>query len=318
MEQTKILLIGAGQLGSRHLQALASLGRPASIQVVDPSAASLNVARARWDEVGGHDGIEFRPELGSAGTGVDVAIVATNADVRRRVVERLLALARPKYVILEKVVFQHSDDFAAVAGLFTDRGVTAWVNCPRRMWPVYQELRSSAKFPISLEVTGSNWGLACNAIHFLDLFAYLSGAREADIEPRLDRGLIKSKRAGFIELTGSLTAHFGNAGRAVLTSRAAGSDPVIIKVEDKRNTWELQEGKGTLTLTRIPEGEKAERSFEVLFQSKLTNRVVEQLLRDGDCQLTPYEESRALHVPLLQVISEHLHGPGKVKPCPIT
>lgn len=318
MRAIRIVLIGAGQLGSRHLQALASLERPASIQVIDPSRASLEIAQQRWEEVNGHDEIEFLFGFKDGVAAADVAIVATNADVRRDVVESMLGSIRPAHVILEKVVFQHPDDFVYVAPLFEYEGLQAWVNCPRRMWPTYQELKSKVKTPIHFEVAGSNWGLACNAIHFLDLFAFLAGTKEVSIEPQLDLGRIESKRPGFVEVTGSLRADFGGAGKAVLTSDAEGEKPVVIKLEDDFHRWELEEGKGKLTVARKPDGKKAEQNLEVLYQSNLTHIVVNQLIQSGECGLTPYEESWALHVPLLKVISEHLYGPGEVMICPIT
>ena len=46
-----IAIIGAGQLGSRHLQGLKLAKLPIKIQVVDSSAESLAVAKSRYEEV---------------------------------------------------------------------------------------------------------------------------------------------------------------------------------------------------------------------------------------------------------------------------
>ena len=46
----QIAIIGAGQLGSRHLQGLAKLQLPCQVHVVDPSPKSLEVARQRFAE----------------------------------------------------------------------------------------------------------------------------------------------------------------------------------------------------------------------------------------------------------------------------
>jgi predicted dehydrogenase len=318
MSKARILLVGAGQLGSRHLQALASLDEPASIQVVDPSGASLDTARQRWGEVNGHESVEFLPSLAGAAPEVDVAIVATAADVRRSAIESMLNRVRPSYAILEKVLFQHPDDFDAVAGLFANKGTRAWVNCPRRMWPFYQELKSRVKPPVHMDVTGTNWGLACNAIHLIDLFAYLSGAKDYFLTPSFDEGHTESKRDGFIELTGSLTADFGAAGEASVRSLASGETPFVIIIEDTAHNWKIEEGNGTAVAFVKSTGAGTEQVMKVPFQSQLTNIAVTQLLSDGECPLTPYGESWALHLPLLSAISEHLYGPGKVDRCPIT
>lgn len=318
MSKARILLVGAGQLGSRHLQALALLDEPASIQVVDPSGESLETARQRWSEVGGHDDVEFLMSMAGTAPEVDVAIVATAADVRRRAIETMLDRVRPSYAVLEKVLFQHPDDFDSVAGLFANKGTRAWVNCPRRMWPFYQELRSKVKPPVHMDVTGTNWGLACNAIHLIDLFAYLSGGKDYFLTPAFDEGHMESKRAGFIELTGAVKADFGEAGEASIKSLASGETPFVIIIEDADHNWKIEEGNGKAMVFVKNTGAGTEQEVRVPFQSQLTNIVVTQLLSDGECPLTPYGESWALHLPLLSAISDHLYGPGKVDKCPIT
>lgn len=318
MSKVRILIVGAGQLGSRHLQALASLDRPVSIQVVDPSMLSLNLARKRWGEVNGHGRVEFIPALNGAAAEVDVAIVATTADIRRGVIEAMLSRIHPSYVVLEKVAFQHPGDFDTVAGLFANKGVRVWVNCPRRMWPFYENLRSTVKTPMRLDVKGTNWGLACNSIHFIDLFAYLSGVKDFFLTPAFDDGHIESKRKGFIELTGSLAAYFGIGGEISLTSNASDETPFVVTIEDAEHRWSIEEGKGRVVARDKAMDIEKEQIIKVPFQSQLTNIVVEHLLNDGDCPLTPFGESWALHVPLLKAISEHLYGPGKVNRCPIT
>ena len=52
-----ILLIGAGQIGSRHLQALALSDINIEISVVDSSTASLAVAKDRYKQVFGLFGL---------------------------------------------------------------------------------------------------------------------------------------------------------------------------------------------------------------------------------------------------------------------
>jgi hypothetical protein len=57
------------------------------------------------------------------------------------------------------VVFQKEEDFVAVKKLIDDKNIKAWVNCPRRMWPFYQQLREKLKeaIMVDLKVKGSNW-----------------------------------------------------------------------------------------------------------------------------------------------------------------
>ena len=47
----KILLIGCGQLGTRHLQAVALQKSVGEVHVIDPNAESLELGRSRLKEV---------------------------------------------------------------------------------------------------------------------------------------------------------------------------------------------------------------------------------------------------------------------------
>src|SRR5947209_4742456 len=136
---TTVALIGAGQIGSRHLQALARL--EADITVIDPSSASLDRAR----ELAGKSDIRYATQLDQLGPAIDVAIVACSARERRSVVESLLAGRKVGALVLEKVLFQKIEDYEAVGALLKERGVRAWVNCPRRLWPFYQALRERTR-----------------------------------------------------------------------------------------------------------------------------------------------------------------------------
>ena len=72
-----VVLVGAGQLGSRHLQALKAVATPLDIHVVEPRADALKIARERYDAVkaaAGHR-IAFRQDLSKLPP-IDVAIVA--------------------------------------------------------------------------------------------------------------------------------------------------------------------------------------------------------------------------------------------------
>ena len=46
-----IVLIGAGKLGSRHLQALAKLSISATIYVIDLNSNAIEVAKERFHEI---------------------------------------------------------------------------------------------------------------------------------------------------------------------------------------------------------------------------------------------------------------------------
>ena len=206
----KVAVIGAGNIGTRHLQAIAKCDEDIELYAVEPvlEAAErsqemvLNMPERRVQSIHYCDNIEKLP------LAVDAAVIATGSLARRKVTEQLLAHASVKYLILEKVLFPCIEDYHAVGQLLVEKGVTAWVNCVRRSWPYMQTLkdRIGGKTPVTMSVEGNMWGIACNTIHYLDTLAWFTEC-DAPIEfdiGGLDDDVIDSKRSGYVEFTGEL------------------------------------------------------------------------------------------------------------------
>ena len=79
-----IAIIGAGNLGSRHLQALALIDFPINIDVTDLSKESLKTAKKRWEEMPANDlikQIQFVNSIDELSANLDVVIIATIAKI---------------------------------------------------------------------------------------------------------------------------------------------------------------------------------------------------------------------------------------------
>ena len=91
MKQHCVTIVGAGQIGSRHLQALSYLKNSTRIDLVDPSSESLKVAKNRYLEITPsdnpnielwcHNNINALPKI------LDLVIIATNSSVREKVLK---------------------------------------------------------------------------------------------------------------------------------------------------------------------------------------------------------------------------------------
>lgn len=304
----RIKIIGAGQLGSRHLQALKGVKQPLDIQVIDPSAASLQVAKERYDAVSTEKAhqISFSTSFDRT-DGTDVAIVATNSDVRRKALESLFDASKTKLLVIEKLLFNQRADFAVIENKLAETGAKAWVNCPMRVMPVYEQIRANiAATPISYRVTGSQFGLVTNAIHYIDHVAHLCGCTEFELDTSgLDRTPIPSKRPGFQELNGTLVARFADGSRCEITCYPSGTAPVVVEIFNEKNRYVVRESEGKLW--HAGESSKwawLEQAAPIPYQSQITTEVVESLLSKGDCGLTPYATSVRIHLQLLDPLLE--------------
>lgn len=133
-----IIIIGAGQLGSRHLQGVLKYNKETlKVYISDPSTDALSVAKERAAEVEHNHELEFVSNSSNFPAIADVVIVATNSNVREMVTADLLAKVKVKYLVLEKVLFQDPKAYARVASLLEANGVMTYVNHPRRLTPAY-------------------------------------------------------------------------------------------------------------------------------------------------------------------------------------
>lgn len=328
MMAVKVAVIGVGQIGSRHIQALFRMNRAVCIQAVDPSEKALNAAQIRvmnsYTPNNNVRSIEFFPNTAQLDDEIDVAIIATNADVRKSVIERLLAIKKVKNIILEKVLFQDSASFRSIATLLKAYNVRTWVNCPIRTNPFFAQFKQSlqqAEF-IYYNVTGSNLGIACNSIHHVDLFSYLTEESEFSFTTEyLDRTIHPSKRNGFVEFTGTLCGTTENDHQFRFTSLRNGHMPLVINVSTPNQIAIIRLLDGMAWSAKLEEHWTWKpQSFLNLPQSRLTHHYIEEILETGTCALPTYEHSWKLHIPLLHALTTHYNqitGEDHRR-CPIT
>jgi len=206
-----IVLVGAGNIGLRHLESLTKVRVPLSVHVFDTDPEATKWAQEKmagmktspFFSVCFANSLEALPEDVER---IDLAIIATTSMPRRMIAEQVWALKPVRAMLLEKVVFPRVEDYDAVSKLAKRHSTRLFVNvCQRHAW--MEALREEAKTPVNLTVEGPNWGLCCNSIHFLDMFCFLNNEYNNGLEvstERLQPGYCSAKREGYVETTGTL------------------------------------------------------------------------------------------------------------------
>lgn len=313
-----ILIAGAGQLGSRHLQGVKTSKHELDIWVYDLSADSLKVAEERYNQVVSENKTaHFVTSLDTVPTDLDVAIVASSSKPRYVIVSQLLSSHNVKYMVLEKFLFPKLSEYSAVASLLNEKGVATWVNCPRRMWDGYayiQKLIDKSK-PVVYTFEGGEWGMCCNTIHFADIFMALNGEDSFEFDfSELVQEVVDSKRPGYVEIYGQEIFTTPNGSRLVLSSTPSFDGVSRAVIRNGENTIEYYEGTGEIVVngehTQVP----------VHYQSGLSGILVDELFDSGNCRLATYEVSASYHVAYLSKIAPFIN---KIKgwtsdSCPIT
>ncbi|MGW8169125.1 MAG: Gfo/Idh/MocA family oxidoreductase [Sulfurovaceae bacterium] len=322
----KIVIIGAGQLGSRHLQGLAKSNIEISIEVVEPFENSRETAKNRYEEIEKNPkvhGIDFVESIDQLSDILDVVIIATNADVRSIIVKELLSKKKVKNLVLEKVLFQTVPEYHEVEKLLEKTSTKCWVNHPRRMFPFYKTLKNEIKDTeqISYMVQGGAWGLGCNGLHFIDHLAFLSD----DLQLKIDNDFLhphiyEAKRTGYVEFNGLLKGRIGNHIFALYSDKE--HVPLSITIATDKLTAFIDEANGYARIARKVNDWKWDESRQkiIYFQSELTQILIEDIVTKGSCDLPTYAEAMKLHIPFVQALLSHMESTDDrvYTLCPIT
>jgi hypothetical protein len=326
-----IVIIGAGQLGSRHLQALALIKMKANIYVVDPIDESLRISELRYKEVVSlndksniSNKVIYLKDINDLPKEIDVAVIATTSKVRLDVIKQLVSHRCIKYMILEKFLFPKMDEYLICQDLLVKNNITTFVNCARRMWPFYQKLKTEFMYSnqLTYHVCGANLGIGCNSIHFIDYLAWLSNCYDFKVDSsHLEQKIISSKRNGYIEFTGTLSANSNNGDLLTITSYENSDAPILIEIHSDNARCIINEKDGKALLSKKTNYWDWETiDFKTMYQSGLTHLAVEKLINTGTCDLVDYGSSMKLHQSILQSFLKHLEivSGNKVSECLIT
>jgi len=309
------LIAGAGQLGTRYLQGLAKCQKTLDIYVLDISELSLQIARQRWEEVyppatDSHGEltesviqhkVTFLPSFKKIPKKIHIAIVATNADVRPQIVKQIETNFEVCYWILEKVLAQSVTMLSEILAL-TQNSSGAWTNIPRRMMAWHKQIREMLQSEGTLKITGSGslWGLACNGIHYLDLVSWWTDEKLREIDTsKLDSKWTESKRNGFFEVTGEITAVYSGGTTLSLESVSGGSS-FNMSVEGGKNKWIIDESNGVVFGSN---GVMITGKNEM--QSSMTSKLVDDLLAGKNCDLPKLSDSVEMHKIFLCSFLDH-------------
>ncbi len=220
-----VALIGAGRLGARVGQALAQVEDLDRLHVVEPHDAAAQAARTIIN--GAAPGLaSFHSAIDALPRELDAAFVCTRADVRRAVIEALLAHGAVKRLVLEKVLFQRGEDYDWALERLVD--VETFVHCPRRLWPGYAALqrRVSGSPWVEARLAGAGLNIASNLVHVLDAFRFVTGAALERVERNALEPAEPASRPGTFETYGRI-AFGGPSGRLSVTALRGGPAAVL-------------------------------------------------------------------------------------------
>lgn len=315
-----ILLAGAGNIGSRHLQGATTSQLDLDIWVYDLSEESLKIAKERFEQmpVNGTKNVHYVQTLDIVPANLDLAIVATGSKPRATIIKQILASKKVSNMVLEKFLFGKLSEYQEIGALFKEKGVKAWVNCPYRMFDGYHQLKGmmDTTNPIIASFgNGGNWGLCCNAIHYIDIFMFLTGQENYTVDlSKLEQEVLESKRPGYVELIGDMTVNTQKGDALTLQTSKDGEFVQQIKIKNGKHFILIDESANTINF----DGKILPLGFK--YQSGLTGILIDQIFINGICGLSSFETSSHYHIQFLKAVAPFIN---KIKgwetdSCPIT
>ncbi len=307
-----VLLVGCGEIGSRHLQAVASLPDVRQVEIVDQRPEALELGRKRISELPSpNTSITFRwlSSLAEASHGGDLCIVATQADVRCRVVREVAETLGYSKFLLEKLVSQSTADYRSLIRFCEKKQIAAWVNCKGRAHPSHIHVKQHLVpgEPIVFSASGGNHGLVTNGVHVADLFAFYDGAEHIEcVWSEIDPVLHQTKRGAY-DLSGTLCGRSVRGSTFMLSLAADHVQPALFSIVsphyrvalDDVNKWIYESCEDSAWKWRpVP--------FEAdLNISSMTRAFAADILSSGRCRLPTLTECFAAHEFILEEVHPH-------------
>jgi predicted dehydrogenase len=323
----KIIIIGCGGIGSRHLQALCKIDIPVNIFAIDVNEQSLINAKKIVGKINNNNiqSLEFIKEFPKKINEIDLCIIATSSNVRLNILKKLISTYSIKNLILEKVLFQSINELDEAKEIIHKNKIKCWVNHTRREDECWKDMKKmlSDYSNVKLYYGKHNWNLCSVSIHIIDLAIWLFNEKIVNIDnSNLDSKIHQSKRKGFIEMTGILNVKFKNGNTIQLESRYGNSnEKAIFEISNKKFKLIVNEFEGTGILYREENNWVAEpHNFYRLLQSEKTQIIAKKILENNQCDLTQLNESIEIHKPVLMSFMDHLNknSNSKYNYCPIT
>ena len=316
-----IVLVGCGNIGSRHIQALTKLPFKITLHLVEPSLESQNLTKSRLDEISldNIDELVWHSSVEEPIPKSDLTIIATQSIGRADLIKNLLENGHSRFLI-EKIVCQSTEEYKSLNSKFQEFGAKGWINTNRRYMEPYRQLKDSIKDEsFYMYILAGDVGLGSNAYHFVDLFSWFSNEENISINgDLLDKKIIFSKRGNnLLEFSGTLTCK-NETSSSMISFLTSVNTPVMLGFVTNENHIVINETEkkiisihGNLSLSD---------NFEMLNVSNSTTQIVNSILIKDECDLPQLNFGLNAHKELFDIFNKHilLCNGNESKLCPIS
>lgn len=286
---SKVAIFGIGNIGRRHLESLVS--KNFDIYLFDKSEDNLRYVKHNFST-------EKIKSISQSITDIDVdldlAFISTDSKNRLELLKYIHKEVIVKKWLIEKLLASNLKELAAYSNLpFKDN---VWVNVPRRRMQCWKLIREEIiKSDIEhVKISGSNWGLVTNSIHFINLFEWFSNINISEINLlNLPHRWYPSKRKGYLEVDGVFECNFANFFRIELIQNIDCSEFTEIEIMTSKGLYKIKMDNWDLVFT-YPNS--SSRSLKEDLISESSGSIAHDILIESeDIKLPKLEDSLRVH-----------------------
>lgn len=301
----KILIVGIGSIGYRHLESFVNQKIRYDITIIDKSETSLKLSKIKWERdninISNHN-VVWQNNINFNEKKFDLAIISNSSNNRANLIKKISNVVKVRYWIVEKILGQSINDLKIIKNA-TRSAIATYVNMPRREMAFYKKIKKKLNFRkiTNVQKFSKNWALACNSIHFIDLVCWLTKQNISNINTEyLEKNWFLSKRKNYYEINGKLIIKFSKGTNLILkNSTNVKTNKFLIKMKDDV-IWKIDEKKG---LAVSSNGEIVQGRYTR--QSEMTSKLVTRILTKKKINLTLLEESIKHHEIFLKEMLFH-------------
>jgi len=239
--------------------------------------------------------------------------VATNSKNRFSTINDLYKYKSPKFIILEKFLFNRLSHFDKVRKLFNLNNTKVWVN--QWMSTDFSKLLNifKEKDKIDIIVKGKNWNICSNAVHWIDFFHSANNRNKIILsKSNLKNLIIENKRKGFYETFGTLEFMGENKNKLLLECKFDKNKKrkSYITLFDKKIRVKLSLNVNSLNGFIFDSGKKKIFNLKVKYLSERTSNLIESIFKKNKCSLPTYDQSVVHHKLIFQTFKKHFDRNG--------
>ena len=316
----KIIVIGVGRMGVRHLVGLNGING-LDVVAVDPSENAISEAKKNTYEftIKWHSNLSSIQELK-----FDLAIISSTANARLENLKWCIERGA-KNIILEKPLAQSRAELDKIESLVNMSSVNVYCNFYRRQLKYCLDIRKrfqsneGSKKHLTIVIASGAMGLACNGLHYIDSAIHMTGSKNPKIiSAWLDKTPILSGRgAGFSDYGGGAVVQLNERSKLIMNVMADSSAPTtLLFYENHLLTMVDQDGDMAIEYLRDKKSKKPNylygqeykreiiKGVERVSLSKLTNEWVLAVISGKKPEMPLIHSSVQSHHLLFDILEE--------------